>query len=78
LGTFNCIACSNEAHTAGDAEGKCGVSILSVAATDRIAGDGRKGCYNTAQNGRDVTTQHRTEGMLQHSTEYEGTGYKAR
>ena len=34
LGRFNYIACSNEEHTVGDVEGKCGLSILSVAAAD--------------------------------------------
>ena len=43
LGRFNCIACSNEDHTVRDVEGKSGVSILSVAATDRVAGNERKG-----------------------------------
>ena len=44
LGKFNSIARSNEDHTVRDVEGKCGVSILSVAATDRVAGNERKGC----------------------------------
>jgi len=49
LGKFNFIAWSNEDHTVRDVEGKCGVSTLSVTATDRVAGDERKGCYNTVQ-----------------------------
>ena len=42
LGKFNSIARSNEDHTVRDVEGKCGVSILPVAATDRVAGSERK------------------------------------
>jgi len=34
LGKFNSVACSNEDHTVRDVEGKCGVCILSDAATD--------------------------------------------
>jgi len=45
LGKFNSIACSNEDHTVRDFEGKCGVSTLSDAATDRVVGNERKGCY---------------------------------
>jgi len=37
-------------------EGKCGVSILSVVATDRVAGNERKGCYNTVQNAKAQAT----------------------
>jgi len=50
LGKVNSIARSNEDHVVRDVEGKCGVSTLSVAATDRVAGNERKGCYNTVQN----------------------------
>ena len=49
LGRFNSIACRNKDHTGRDVEGKCGVSISSVAATDRVAGHERKGYYNTVQ-----------------------------
>jgi hypothetical protein len=47
LSKCNFIACSNEDHIVRDVEGKCGVSILSVAATDRVAGNERKGYYDT-------------------------------
>ena len=52
LGKFYSVACSNEDHTVPDVEGECSVSILSVAATDRVAGDERKGCYNTVQKAK--------------------------
>ena len=42
LGKVNSIARNNEDHTVRDVEGKCGVSILPVAATDRVAGSERK------------------------------------
>ena len=47
---LNSIACSNEDQAVRDVEGKCDVSILSVAATDQVAGYERKGYYNTVQN----------------------------
>jgi hypothetical protein len=47
LGKCNSIACSNEDHEVRDFEGICGVNVLSVAATDRDAGNERKGYYNT-------------------------------
>jgi len=47
---------SNEDHIARDVEGKCGVSILSVASTDRVAGNEWKGCYNTVQNAKAQAT----------------------
>jgi hypothetical protein len=48
----NFVACSNEDLSARDVEGNCGVGILSVAATDRVAGNERKGCCNTVQNAK--------------------------
>jgi len=50
LDKFNSIARINEDHTVRDVGVKCGVSILSVAATDRVTGNERKGYYNTVQN----------------------------
>jgi hypothetical protein len=52
----NAIACSNEDHIVRDGEGKCGVSILTVAATDRAGGTERKGYYNTVQNAKAQAT----------------------
>jgi hypothetical protein len=50
LGRFNSIACNDEDHIVRDVEGKCGLSILSVAATDRVAGNERKGYYNSTES----------------------------
>jgi hypothetical protein len=47
LNKCNSIACSDEDHIVRDSEGECGVSILSVAATDRVVGNERKGYYDT-------------------------------
>jgi hypothetical protein len=55
-GKCNSIACSNEEHSACDVEGNCGVGILLVAATDRVAGNERKGYYNTVQNAKAQAT----------------------
>ena len=52
LSKCNSIARGNEEHTVRDAEGKCGVSVLPVAATDRVAGNEWKGYYNTVQNAK--------------------------
>jgi len=52
----NSIACSNEDHLVRDVQGKCGVSILSVAATERVTGNERKGYYNTIQNAKTQAT----------------------
>jgi hypothetical protein len=46
LSKCNFIACSSEDHIVRDVEGEY-VRILSVAATDRVAGNERKGYYNT-------------------------------
>jgi hypothetical protein len=56
LGRFNSIACSSEDHTVRDVEGKCSVTIFSVAATDRVEGNERKGYCNTAQNAKAQAT----------------------
>ena len=66
LGKFNSIARSNEDHTVRDVEGKCGVSILSVAATDRVEGNERKGCYNTVRNAKAQATNPRERGVSSH------------
>jgi hypothetical protein len=47
LNKCNSIACSDEDHIVCDGEGKCGVSILSVAVTDRVLGNERKEYYDT-------------------------------
>jgi hypothetical protein len=52
----NSIACSNEDHIVRDVEGNCCVGILSVAATDRVAGNEWKGYYNTVQNAKEQAT----------------------
>ena len=56
LGKFNSIECNNEDRVVRDVEGKCGVSILSVAATDRVTGNEQKGYYNTIQNAKAQAT----------------------
>ena len=57
LGKFNSNARSNEDHIVRDVEGKCGISILSVAATDRVTGNEQKGYYNTIQNTKAQATK---------------------
>jgi hypothetical protein len=47
LGRCYSFACSSEDRIVHDADGKCGVSIFLVAATDRVAGSEWKGYYNT-------------------------------
>jgi len=64
LGKYNSIACSNEDHTVRDVEGECGVSILSVAATDLVAGNERKGCYSAVQNAKAQATNPGERGQL--------------
>jgi hypothetical protein len=46
-----------EDHIVRDVEGKCGVSILSVAATDRVAGSERKGYYDTVRYAKAQATK---------------------
>jgi hypothetical protein len=45
----NSIACSNVDYIVHEVEGECGVGVLLVAATDRVAGNERKGYYNSIQ-----------------------------
>jgi len=56
LSNCNSNACSNEDHIVRDVEGKCGVSILSVAAIDQVTGNKRKGYYNTIQKAKAQAT----------------------
>jgi hypothetical protein len=56
LSKCNSIACSNKDHIVSD-EGECGVSILSVAATDRVAGNERKGYYDTVERAKAQATK---------------------
>ena len=56
LSKCNSIVCSDEDHIVRGAEDKCGVSILAVASTDRVAGNERKGCYYTVQNAKAQAT----------------------
>jgi len=56
LSNCNSNVCSNEDHIVRDVEGKCGVSILSVTATDQVTGNKRKGYYNTIQKAKAQAT----------------------